>query len=162
MTNKIDSFVELIKPNNDDEKIYCNEEACKECRGVCCKNMGCCISPDDLKSVDYDSLKKLLDTGLVSIDWYESLDHAGYSENGYYLRMRNQNADVIDPAYCGVCSILTNNGCPLDFKHRPKGGRLLNANTCENKDPTYSNYECALDWIPHFSILKRLINKYDN
>ena len=46
-----------------------NEEVCKKCRGVCCKQCGCHFSPDDFKEISYEYLKKELEKGYISIDY---------------------------------------------------------------------------------------------
>lgn len=157
----VESVKRFFKENNDRPEDYCNEELCKSCKGECCKSMGCYIAPDELISVDYNTLKQLLDTGFVSIDWWEHLKiDDGYFERGYFIRMRNQNGDVVDPSWGGVCTALTENGCSFEFKYRPKGGRRLNPIYCKGKETenklTYTKRQCAIDWIPYYNILHEL------
>ena len=48
-----------------------NLEICSKCKGFCCKRMGCHFSPDDFKDLTFDGLKKEIDKGYISIDWWE-------------------------------------------------------------------------------------------
>ena len=45
-----------------------NKQLCKECGGRCCKIMGCHYSPDDFEEITYESLKKEIEKGFISID----------------------------------------------------------------------------------------------
>lgn len=169
--NEVDvsSLIKFIKPNMDNKDEFNDDKKCRECKGQCCKNMGCYISPDDLISTDEETLRKLLDTGFVSIDWWDCLtvEEDNYCGNGYYLRMRNIDANIVDPAYFGICKILTNTGCSLDFEHRPKGGRQLPARFCGGKrkdeefeEAAYTKFKCVMDWYPYVSLLEELSSEY--
>lgn len=161
----------LFKENNDEENKYTCYEECTSCKGECCKSMGCQISPRDLVSVDKETIKKLLDTGMISIDWWVNLKvNNEYIGNGYYIRMRNIDSDVVDASWGGICSILTKTGCPLDFKHRPMGGRKLSPLICKMNDSEdsdsmkideYSKYDCVLEWLPYHDILSDLEDEYN-
>ena len=158
--NKI--FNKYFKPSND----VINEErnTCKTCAGSCCKSMGCHISPNDLRSITFDSLKNLIDeTNAISIDWWEGnpFDKNDHSiDMAFFLRIRNKNKNVLDPSWGGQCCLLTETGCPLLFQYRPKGARALIPN--ENGDcyTKYSKEQCAKEWYQYNDILTKLYDHY--
>lgn len=94
------------------KEVYESKDICKKCGGNCCKSMGCHFSPEDIKGeVTYDKLKLLLDTGNVSIDWYEGnpfIEEQSYFTSFfgnfmkvYYLRIRNVDAPIVDGSWGG-------------------------------------------------------------
>lgn len=139
--------------------------------------MGCHFSPEAFKEISFGCLKSQIDNGDKSIDWWKGnpLDALAEDYKGFYLRMRNLNvwsndkAPIVDPSYGGKCCILTDGGCPLDFKDRPKGGRLLipyyqevSKNSklnfqCVSK---YRKRQCAIDWMPYHDILQELYDYF--
>lgn len=137
-------------------------KTCKECGGSCCKSMGCHISPGDLQNISVESIINLIDESqCVSIDYWVGNPITNKHEGrGYYLRMRNVDSHVIDPAYHGVCSILTPTGCPLPFTYRPKGARELAP--CANSDCTteYTKQQCAIDWMQYKDIMQQVYQHY--
>lgn len=157
----------LFVKNTDNEDMMSDKNKCSKCGGYCCKSMGCHISPFDLISIDKDDIKKLLNTGFVSIDWWDNFEQDDYYGPGYYLRMRNKNSNIVDPAYIGICSILTQAGCALEFQYRPKGGRSLSPYFCNNpnateeehEEKTYTKYKCVLEWHKYHNILKELVDE---
>ena len=144
-------------------KDFKKNDICKTCKGRCCKNMGCNLSPDDIEGdVSYDSLKNLLNTGLYSIDWWESYQTKNNEiTNGYFIRARNKNSNIVDPSWGGECVMLTGTGCPLSFEKRPKGGRYLVAANNINDDciEYYDKKECADDWFKYYEILYKLVDE---
>ena len=145
------------------ENIYVNKDVCSKCGGICCRSMGCHISPSNLKEVTYDYIKKMLDTGFVSIDYWDGdpITDKNNGERAYFLRMRNVNAPVADPSWGGQCILLTSKGCPLQFKDRPLGARLLVPKENEECIPEYTKQDCAKDWFKYNDILDRLWKEYD-
>lgn len=157
--NKI--FSKYFNPcAHEPQKI--NMELCKECGGGCCKSMGCHISPFDLKEITLESIISLIDeTGCVSIDWWDGnpITNENNDERTYFLRIKNKDSEIIDPTFGGVCSILTDIGCPLAFEYRPKGARELIPCSDECK-VQYSKQECAIDWYPFQYIMAQVYNHY--
>ncbi|MBP3917306.1 hypothetical protein [Clostridium sp.] len=139
---------------------YEDLELCKKCGGGCCKRMGCHFSPDDFAEITYESLKSKIDEGNISIDWWEG-DPTGNDKlsRAYFLRVRNKFAPIVDPSFGGICSLLTNDGCPLPFEKRPKGGRMLipSETGCVLE---YSKQQVAIDWLEYTDILQRLYDEY--
>ena len=140
--NKV--FEKYFVPSND--TLNENRIACSKCGGQCCKNMGCHISPNDLKGITVESIIALMDeTNCISLDWHEG--HPEDEENRdrhHYLRIKNVGASMIDPSWGARCGLLTDSGCPLLFQYRPKGGRALKP---QDGDCTegYSKAQCAID-----------------
>jgi len=110
---------------------YPPNEFCNECKGHCCKSMGCHFSPNDFKELTFEALKTEIEKGFISIDAWDGnplTDDIG--GRTYYLRMRNKyysdkKYNIVDFSWGGKCILLTENGCPLEFNNRPKGGRSL-------------------------------------
>ena len=134
-----------------------NLKLCAECKGKCCKGMGCHFSPDDFKDLSYEGLKKEIEKGYISIDWWEGnpFDDESNYDNGLLLRMRNVGAPVVDPSWGGRCILLTEKGCPFTYEERPRGGRDLipDEKGCYT---TYDKQQCAQDWYKHKETLEKL------
>lgn len=146
-----------------EEKLQTNEnyEVCSECQGACCKSMGCHYSPKDFIKVDIKSLRKVLDEGNTSIDWWEGDIFNNEKDRTYYLRMRNKNSRIVDASWGGECILLTEEGCSLSFPNRPKGGRDLIPKTESGHCITeYSKEDCCKEWYPYQSILEFLVGIY--
>ena len=152
-----------------------NLEMCKQCGGKCCKHFGCEISPEDFKNgVTYENIKKKIDEGLISIDWWEGNvfeeieNHPLRNkeiEKVLYLRMRNIDSPIIDPSWeGGQCIALTPTGCKFSYDERPKGGRELIPNIIDDRiqcyNNTFSKKDCAIAWYEYKDILERLYNEY--
>lgn len=138
-----------------------NPVLCSECKGKCCKGMGCHFSPRDFDNITYESLNALIERGNISIDWWEG-DVFGKDEQKnrtYYLRMRNKGADVVNPSWGGECILLTDQGCILPFEQRPLGGKSLIpcVGDCKNK---YTKEDCCKEWQPYEFILQKLVDKF--
>ena len=140
-----------------------NKKICSLCKGMCCKKMGCHYSPQDFKEISFDLLKIEIDKGHISIDWWEGnpFDELDDSiERVYFLRVRNVKSKIIDPSWGGVCSLLTENGCSLEYKDRPKGGRELIPNEKRDCILNYNKQDCAKEWYKYDEILTQLYNLY--
>jgi len=135
---------------------------CSECQGGCCKNMGCHYSPRDFKQINIKTLKKLIDEGNTSIDWWEGDILDEDRDRTYYLRIRNKNSKIVDPSCGGECILLTEEGCNLSFFNRPMGGRALlpsekGAGNCKTE---YSKEDYCKEWYPYQNILGFLVEMY--
>lgn len=144
------------------ENKYINSEICTNCGGMCCKHMGCHIAPSDLKEVTYDYIKDMIMTGTVSLDYWEGnpFEDDRDIERAYFLRMRNKGAAICDASWGGECIILTDHGCPLSFKDRPKGARLLVPQEKGECILEYDKQVCAKDWYQYNDILDKIWNEY--
>lgn len=169
-------LVSIIKENNDVEEILCCYEVCSLCKGECCKKSGCHISPDDLKDINIDIINELLNTGMVLIDWwvgYENKVLDLYLDKAYYLKIAHIGSKEISNGIGGQCVLLTDTGCPLKFKYRPKGARRLNCykirHTMEQHrqlfgDKAVDNYsieQCLGEWLPYQDLLEQIKNDRD-
>jgi hypothetical protein len=148
--------------------VYNKPAICKKCGGECCKNMGCHFSPDDFQDLSYESLKKEIQHGNISIDyWHGDINEKkNCLSRTYYLRMKNKGAKIVDPSWGGQCNIWNpTTGCPLPFEKRPKGARLLIPfSPSEAKyrcEAEYTKEMCVTDWRKHHETLKKLA-KYFN
>ena len=142
-------------------------ELCKKCGGECCKRAPCHYSPDDFKKISFKALKKEIEKGNISIDWWEGDIDDKKDRYGkvYYLRIKKIGGNIVDPSWGGVpCSIWNEKtGCPLPFKERPKGARALvpaylipDLGIPGKCNSTYTREMCVLEWRKHHTILKRL------
>lgn len=142
-----------------------NLEICSKCKGKCCKAMGCHFSPDDFKDLSYEGLKKEMDKGYISIDWWEGNpfdpDKRNEIPRAFFLRVRNRDAKIVDASWGGACSLLSEKGCTLSYEERPKGGKELipAVPKCIIK---YSKDECAKEWYKYDDILRKLEDYYCN
>lgn len=158
---QIDAFKKYFKPVPE-EPNKINSSVCSNCIRCCCQTMGCHISPEDLNEISVENIIGLIDESqCVSIDYWEGNPVTGaHDYRGYYLRMRNHRTHVIDPAYHGICSILTDTGCPLPFTHRPKGGRELIPNPNADCFTGYTKQQCAIDWMKYRDIMEQVYQHY--
>lgn len=161
-----------------DEPDKVNYDMCKWCSKksiTCCEHLPCYLSPDDVKDKTFQGICALIDTGTVSLDWWE--DASGFpskatfmgmfgfgdSYKGFFLRMRGKGRPIVHPAVGIVeCVMLGEDGCVLDFCHRPQGGRTLiprktQEDTCQEG---YSKKACADDWTPYHDVLQQVYEKY--
>lgn len=160
--NKV--FEKYFIPSGD--TINENRPACKKCGGQCCKNMGCHISPNDMREITVESIIALMDeTNCVSLDWYEG-HPVDTDKDGpwYFLRIKNQGASMIDPSWGGQCCLLQSDGCPLLFQYRPMGGRALLPLGSQEPECTmgYTKEQCVIDWQPYQDILAKVRDHYQS
>ena len=154
----------MIKPGH--EHANPNPELCAQCGGRCCKSMSCHLSPADAwrmcgEPVGLESLRRLLDEGNVSIDYWSGdiYPHDKYTRV-YYLRMRHKGAQVCDPSWGGECILLTPTGCPLTFEQRPRGAQHLIPMEGFKCVSLYTKEQCASDWRPYNKLLERLWEEF--
>ena len=140
---------------------YINKKLCSDCEGKCCKQCGCEYAPSDFRKISVSALRTEIAKGHISIDWWEG-DPTGKNKvsQAYYLRARNKNAGIVDSSWGGKCGLLTETGCLLSFKKRPKGGRMVipkENGRCTNK---YGKQQAAIDWMRYHDILEELRDSY--
>ena len=140
---------------------------CAECGGACCKSCGCHFSPDDFEDLSFYGLKKEIEKGYISIDCVNG-KMICQNKDFLILRIRNQGSTIVDTGFRTKkpCILLTNQGCKLDYEHRPTGGKLLVPNAtssfthqmaCHSK---YNLVNCCYEWEPHQKVLKRLVKYF--
>lgn len=174
----IEKYKQLVNPALY-EAYKCMPDVCARCaqeRPTCCQVCPCIFSPNDIKDLSYEGIIALIETGLVSIDWFNgggSDECFGYKykclqpeRNYYFLRMRGKDRHVIDPAFamtrCGIWD--KDNGCPLDFVYRPKEARELIPNPEKNIECSegFTKKDAAVEWMPYNDILQEVCNYYYN
>lgn len=141
-----------------------NLSICQKCGGMCCKKSGCDYSADDFDNCSYNNLVKELSKGDKSIVCYMKFKEESPGVITYepflYLRARNNDRDIIDLVSIKTgCSLLLPNGCSLDYKHRPMGGRNLkpvdpSEGACM---PLMNPMGIVQSWKVHQKTLKRLV-----
>lgn len=136
--------------------VFKAEKCCSKCKGLCCKHMGCHYSPTDFEDLSFEGLKKEIEKGKISIDWWETFDGPEY-----YLRARHKNARVIDPSWGGVCINLTETGCSLSFEERPLGGKAVRPDPNGYCKSYYTKEQCKNDWKKYKEVLKQLVEYFN-
>lgn len=126
--------------------------------------MGCHYSPEDFKDLTFDGLKKEIDRGHISIDWWDGnpFEESYEPSEIYFLRIRNVNASIVDPSWGGRCILLKDHGCPLSYKNRPKGGKLLIPSEDFRCKQEYTKHQCAQDWYKYIDVLRELKEFYND
>ena len=161
----LETFKKYFRPVQE-ESFKIEYSICKKCGGRCCQGLGCHIWPHDLLFISKDSIRNLIDESqCISIDWWDGNPETGVNggEKSFFLRIKNKNSFVVDPSFGGICSILTDSGCPLNFSYRPKGAReLIPVPGDKDCHVGYSKQECAVDWLPYNDILRELCKEYMN
>lgn len=163
----VEEFKQFVNPvPYEPQKENCSIcQACAKERPVCCQCLPCYISPHDLKDVSVEGIINLLNSGMVSLDWYEG----GYDEDSkypmlmddtkphFFLRMRGAGRQVIDPAFGMTCCALwdKDKGCPIEFEYRPKGAReLIPMPQSDECDSSYEKDDCAAEWDQYWDNLR--------
>ena len=133
-------------------------EICSRCKGSCCKNMGCHYSPRDFEEISFEVLKNKIEEGNISIDWWEGnpFNDDRDISRAFFLRARHVHSPIVDASWGGRCKLLTDKGCSLSYKDRPKGGRELIPDESFMCYTTYNKDECARDWYVYNDILQKL------
>ncbi len=156
-------------PKNYSDARNVNSEICEGC-GQCCKRCGCYFSPDDFEEISFEFLKKEIEKGYISIEFYDgeaSMQNIGV----YILRIRNQGRGIVDSCRKDIsCILLGENGCKLDYQHRPSGGKLMIPekkffiNSVGKKQRncrmSYTIIDCCYEWLPHKRILAELVDYF--
>lgn len=178
MNYNMDKYIDLVKEDTSTPQE--NNKRCAECKGRCCKSSGCELHPEDLKTVSAESIIQLCTTGIISIDCWEGdvRDDDLYrkalqlypelkSKNlknipqhlprTYYIRMRNDDSfDIVDFSWGGICVLYSEEkGCSLEWKHRPRYGRI---GYCDDYEVN-SKFLSAIAWLPYQNIFTKLIKR---
>lgn len=163
------------------------EEICKECKGNCCRSMGCSLSPEDMirgirawketsgaermqhRKIEEAKTEEIMsekepDTEEIE-NWLMNsncaLDSFGYPGGSLlYVRMRHKCFTFIGVDAMGECEALTDTGCRLSYEDRPKGGRMLIAREDHRCTQEYTREMMLEDWIPYQEQLKQIWKKW--
>ena len=124
---------------------------------------GCDYSAKDFKDCSYNTLIKELAKGNISIVSFIKFKEGRDYESFLYLRARNMNRDIVDLiSMKSKCSMLGDNGCIYDYKHRPEGGKNLiprkdiDSPCIPDRDPK----DIVMSWKPYQKVLKRIVLEY--
>lgn len=148
------------------EAILEIKEYCKKCGGYCCKKCGCGYYPEDFKDLSFNGLTNILSEGNISIVSTFSFERLPNEELTYipflYLRARNVDRDIVDlVSIKKTCSMLREDGCYYDFKHRPSGGANLipasNRLNCYHKE---NHLEHIKEWGRYQKVLSKFVKRY--
>ncbi|KKN26632.1 hypothetical protein LCGC14_0872600 [marine sediment metagenome] len=137
---------------------YINKALCKKCGGNCCKGMPGMLHPRDFKNITHENIVELLKTGNYAIDWYGGDPRKGKDELGqaYYLRPRTENnKDIFDPSWGGVCIFLLKNGCKLEYNERPYQCRMIEPKRNGGciAHGLVSKRKISIKWLPYQDII---------
>lgn len=133
---------------------------CAECKGSCCKEYAGSYSPDDLKPITVESLRKLFATAKYSVDWHEGDPRENHNELGlaYFIRPAHVGVDKLrDPSWGGCCIHLGPGGCGLSFKTRPKGCRDLQPSGDGTCNGEYSKRTAGIAWLPFKELIEQAL-----
>ncbi len=135
---------------------------CALCKGRCCREHGCVLSPDDLDSrILKGSRAEWVEFLTVSTCMY-AIDRTQTCEGLlYYLRMRHKCYTFVGVDALGECIALTPSGCSLSFEKRPRGGRDLKSSPDFNCRQMYGIDEMISDWKPYRDILESIFTEYE-
>lgn len=139
---------------------------CSQCKGRCCKERGCSLSPQDMWQAlglengslpDKEMLVQLLNRpdGRYALDFFSEKDGPCF-----YLRMRHKCYTFIGVDAIGECVALTESGCALTEEERPKGGRFLESKPDGACVQHYTREQMCEDWAPYREVLKDIWDEY--
>ena len=95
---------------------FSSDKICTQCKGKCCKTMGCSLEPKDMlralgnRAATQENVEELLENGRFAIDSFQIRGSAFY-----YLRMRHKCFTFIGIDAMGECIALTEHGCGIAF-----------------------------------------------
>lgn len=148
----------------DITKTFCSSGQCSKC-GKCCMRFPCVYSPHDFLDItDLDYMRKILDTGLVSIvscckiDGFEGdfiIRNRGIFDSEF-IAFDNIGKDINNP-----CILHTEKGCMLPDVYRASEG-LLYIREGEKHIVLYDEKKYNSDylWLGADDILRVLYNEY--
>ena len=157
----------------------------------CCEVCGCSYSPEDFYVLTHnfsreDQIKYLKHFirrgyGLTNLQGAIDLNKAINNLNAdcvcfekllagegvLYLRVRNREQPIVDffslSEIEGPCILWNSeNGCPLSYNKRPKGGRLLKPKMSPKHDciQNYTELQAAIDWYPFQEVLYEVYKSF--
>lgn len=152
-------------------------EECQNCRGKCCREHGCSLSPEDMEQalirtgntisislLEEDELYKTV-LGLLQKDYGKELyaiDRFGTPRGPvFYLRMRHKCHTFVGVDAMGECIALTPKGCSFNMEQRPKGGRFLKSSPDGHCMQHYTQEMMESDWRPYQQVLSAIWQKYE-
>lgn len=143
------------------------------CNGQCCTNSAGLYIPEDFKEpITSELLTSLLNSGKISIDWWEGdfrIRNKVY-KSPYFLRPRHKGEPAIKGSWGGTCINYTDGkGCSLSKKDRPFQCRKLvpnfnfetNEQNCTYKPKDKAGKkDCISKWCKYQKELSDVVNNY--
>ncbi len=162
--NRKNAIIASCSYNQLDMLKPCLSSKCAKCKGDCCQNYPCTMSPRefiDINNIDY--MKSVLDTGVLAI--------APASADCTFFIIRPRGERDLDTIATGFafnpnsCILQGKKGCVLNALYRPTEGLLLipTINKYTGKEeckPYYSDFKIIEDWQKHQAVLKELRKMY--
>lgn len=142
-----------------------NLKLCSKCGGKCCEICGCHFSPTDFKEISFEYLKNEIKKGYITIDRIpeeETYDKRPFGT--MFLRIRNLGEPIVENGRRSKhygCILLSEKGCKLSKKERPRGGKAL-IPVCDKKTgkvdcrQIYNSYSCSYEWQLYQKVLYEL------
>lgn len=150
----------------DEKAGTVNHLICAKCGGKCCDVTGCHYSPYDFKEITYEYLSKLIrEKRYICIRVIKEKQNFLKKEI-YYLKIRDIGDDIVvgnSLQMLGVgCVLSTAEGCRLNDKHRPTGGKYLIPNEFGHCKQYYDINFTAYEWSKskYQRILKKLFQEF--
>ena len=140
---------------------FSSERICMQCRGRCCKTLGCSLEPLDMlkalgnRTATWENVEDLLQNGKFAIDSFQFKGCVFY-----HLRMKHKCFTFIGIDAMGECIALTEQGCNIAFEDRPKGGRMLEGREDGGCIQHYTQEMMITDWEPYQDMLKKIWNRW--
>ncbi|MBR4351162.1 MAG: hypothetical protein IKP98_02965 [Bacilli bacterium] len=160
--NRKNHIVESCSYNTVDMVKSCLCSECAKCKGNCCSNYPCTLSPRefiDINNIEY--MKNVLDIGVLAIAPGNIL--CKY----YIIRPRgSKDLDTIVTGYVEApnsCILQGPKGCILDPLFRPTDGLLLMPERHYKEIkcvPHYSEFKVMEDWLKYQDVLRELRKIY--
>mgnify|MGYP003308689647 CR=1 FL=1 len=151
--------------NGDFMEVFEDKNICSKCKGKCCKKCGCDYAPNDFESLSIDYLQNKLESGNISIVAtlvFERLNNGKLTCTPIlYLRARNKNRPIVDLiSIKTTCSLLTENGCPYEYKDRPSGAKNVIPMPDFNCKKNISQEDLIIiPWLSYQKTLSRLVKR---
>ncbi len=140
-----------------------NKEVCSACGGVCCKSSGGLVYPNDFGEINLPRLIESLKSGYYAVDYFD--DRTNEMSSGYYLRTRVVGVQrAFHPNGLGVCILLNETGCKLNYNNRPTGCKALipNPPNCYYPNNEINVKSCAIAWQPYEQLVEQSFRIIDS
>ena len=139
---------------------------CALCKGKCCREKGCSLSPEDMLQsmgkkdgkADRQEILELLkkENGQYAVDFFT--DQEGPC---FYIRMKHKCYTFVGVDAIGICIALEEKGCVLPMEQRPKGGRFLESRAGGQCIQHYTKQQMREDWRPYQESLSSIYREYE-
>ena len=153
-------------------KVYQPTSECVTCRGTCCKQCPGAVFPQDCGPDIESGLREMMRSGRYTFDYWEGAFNEGLDKKGetsYFVRPRvptDEPDRIINGAWGGRCTFLTDTGCELPFEKRPTNCKMLKprarrGDTCDIDGHIRPKEEAIKAWRKHGDIVAKIIKEFD-